>query len=60
MFRLVCFLITACSCFIVNAQSIRVDALPLYNKTQLHSKTDWLISNAGNLLYIKHPKDTWR
>ena len=48
-FRLVCFLVAACSfpAGWVTAQNLSIHKLPSYNKEQLRIKTDWLISNAG-------------
>lgn len=45
MIRSVLFPLIACSCFAVNAQDIRIDALPLYNKERLRSHTDWLVDS---------------
>ncbi len=39
--------VTTYQCIAVTAQNVRVDALPPYNKTQLRSKTDWLVSGAA-------------
>lgn len=49
IFRTVLAFVAAYQCIVgsVCAQNMNVGTLPLYNKTQLRSKTDWLISNAG-------------
>ncbi|HRN57485.1 MAG TPA: hypothetical protein PLL71_13585, partial [Agriterribacter sp.] len=47
MIRSVLLPLIACSCFAVHAQNISVDTLPLYNKAQLRSKTDWLITGSA-------------
>lgn len=46
IFRTLFLLTAACQYITVDAQNIRVDALPLYSKTQLRSKADWLLSGA--------------
>lgn len=57
IFKATLAFIATWQCMVINAQNISVDALPLYNKTQLRSKTDWLITgNARQSAVYKTPE----